>query len=204
MSFFNYDISRYTATGEVNTRQNLKSQPMSHVKRVLTVYSWLKTRHLLVCHEKVPESRSFLAMNDVIVYDNKCVCQLLDFVRHLTIFLLQSATSVITWCDNIITKCDTWYKVQQNGSSYRGKNDRKCMKEIQGKSTFFRVSARFELSEVNCTYFSASTTSPIILFGIPPCRETKLWSWRPSMSNAFIRSSILFKTICSRRCTSFL
>ena len=67
MSFFNADISRYTAAGEVNMRQNLKSQPIGHVKRVLTVYSWLKTRHLWVYHEKVPESSSFLTMNDVIV-----------------------------------------------------------------------------------------------------------------------------------------
>ena len=39
MSFLNADISRYTATGEIDTRQNLKSQPMGQVKRVLTVYS---------------------------------------------------------------------------------------------------------------------------------------------------------------------
>ena len=30
MSFFNAEISRHPATGEVNTRQNLKSQPMDH------------------------------------------------------------------------------------------------------------------------------------------------------------------------------
>ena len=34
MSFFNADISRYTAAGEVNMRQNLKRQPIGHVKRV--------------------------------------------------------------------------------------------------------------------------------------------------------------------------
>ena len=39
MNFFNADISRYTAAGEVNMRQNLKRQPIGHVKRVLTVYS---------------------------------------------------------------------------------------------------------------------------------------------------------------------
>ena len=36
------------------------------------------------------------------------------------------------------------------GSSYRGQNYSKCMTEIQGKSILVRVSARFELSVVNC------------------------------------------------------
>ena len=34
------------------------------------------------------------------------------------------------------------------GSSYRGYNNSKYMKEIQGKSILFRVSARFELGRV--------------------------------------------------------
>ena len=38
--------------------------------------------------------------------------------------------------------------MQQNGSSYRVKNYTKCLKEIWGKSTFVRVSARFELTRV--------------------------------------------------------
>ena len=38
--------------------------------------------------------------------------------------------------------------MQQNGSSYRVKNYTKCLKEIRGKSTFVRVSARFELTRV--------------------------------------------------------
>ena len=32
MSIFKAEISRYTASGKVNTLQNLKSQPMGHEK----------------------------------------------------------------------------------------------------------------------------------------------------------------------------
>ena len=39
------------------------------------------------------------------------------------------------------------------GSSYRGSNYSKCMKEIQGKSILVRVTARFELSGVDCIRF---------------------------------------------------
>ena len=36
MSFFNADIFLYPATAEVNTRQNLKSQPMGHENEYYT------------------------------------------------------------------------------------------------------------------------------------------------------------------------
>ena len=68
-------------------------------------------------------------------------------------------------------------KVQQNGSIELPREKlQKMYEENPGEWTFVRLSARFELSEVNCTYFSASTVSPVVLFGIPPCRETKLWN----------------------------
>ena len=67
---------------------------------------YLSSNHLFQVYYKV---RQVLLQSATAFFITKCDGLLL---QSATAFLLQSATSVITKCDNFITKCDDYYKVR--------------------------------------------------------------------------------------------